>query len=84
MDGIKPLLLTFVAWTGAQVSTDAVLTPETAEAVGMIFPILSSALILALVAAAMKYGKLLNKVENKLYNLMFSIESKIILSPAFY
>jgi hypothetical protein len=64
MDGIKPLVLTFVAWTGIQLSTDELLTPKTAEAVGMIFPILSSALILALVAAAMKYGRLTNKVDN--------------------
>ena len=64
MDGIKPLVLTFVAWTGAQATTDAVVTAGTTEAIGMIFPILSSALILALVAAAMKYGRLTNKVEN--------------------
>ena len=44
MDGIKPLVLTFVAWTGAQATTDAVVTAGSTEAIGMIFPILSSAL----------------------------------------
>jgi hypothetical protein len=64
MDGIKPLALTFVVWIGAQLTDSAVPSQGDLQGSEMLFPVLSSALILALLAAGIKYGRLLNKVEN--------------------
>jgi hypothetical protein len=62
MDGIKPLALTFIIWIGAQLTTDS--APANPDSPDMLFPVLSSALVLALLAAGIKYGRLQAKVES--------------------
>ena len=64
MDGIKPLALTFIVWIGAQLTDSAAPGQGALQSSDIIFGTLSSALILALLAAGIKYGRLLNKVEN--------------------
>jgi hypothetical protein len=63
MDGIKPLALTFIVWVGAQLTDGAVPGQGALQSSDIIFGTLSSALILALLAAGIKYGRLLKTVE---------------------
>jgi len=62
MDGIKPLALTFIVWIGAQLTTESV--PTNQGSADMLFPVISSALVLSLLAAGVKWGRLQARVDS--------------------
>jgi hypothetical protein len=63
MTGIKPLFATMFLWTAAQIMGASAQPPLEYRAADFVYAIISGTVLLALIGAAVKYGKLLNKVD---------------------
>ena len=62
MDGIKPLALTFIVWIGAQLTTEG--APANQGSADMLFPVISSAMLIVLIACGVKWGRLQARLES--------------------
>jgi hypothetical protein len=63
MDGVKPLVLTFIVWVAAQLTSNPAPTEGVVKPIEMIFGVISSALVLALLGAGVKFGRIQAKLE---------------------